>query len=56
MDWGILFEPDGGIILVTDTIFQDDVAASAILDRLLHHSYSFFIQGKSFRMKNLLNN
>jgi DNA replication protein DnaC len=35
-------------------IFQDDVVASAILDRLLHHSYPFFIQGKSFRMKNLL--
>lgn len=33
-------------------IFQDDVVASAILDRLLHHSYPFFIQGKSFRMKN----
>jgi len=36
-------------------IFQDDVVASAILDRLLHHSYPFLIQGKSFRMKNLLN-
>ena len=32
-------------------IFNDDVVASAILDRLLHHSYSFFIQGKSFRLK-----
>lgn len=39
------FEEWGGI-------FQDDVVASAILDRLLHHSYPFFIQGKSFRMKN----
>lgn len=37
-------------------IFQDDVVASAILDRLLHHSYPFFIQGKSFRMKNILKN
>jgi DNA replication protein DnaC len=35
-------------------IFQDDIVASAILDRLLHHSYPFFIQGKSFRMKELL--
>lgn len=35
-------------------IFQDDVVASAILDRLLHHCYPFFIQGKSFRMKNLI--
>lgn len=36
------------------SIFQDDVVASAILDRLLHHSYPFFIQGKSFRMKDIL--
>jgi len=35
-------------------IFQDDIVASAILDRLLHHSYPFFIQGQSFRMKELL--
>jgi DNA replication protein DnaC len=35
-------------------IFQDDIVAAAILDRLLHHSYPFFIQGKSFRMKELL--
>ncbi len=43
------FEEWGGI-------FQDDVVAAAILDRLLHHSYPFFIQGKSFRMKNLMQN
>lgn len=35
-------------------IFQDDIVASAILDRLLHHSYPFFIEGPSFRMKELL--
>ena len=34
-------------------IFVDDVVAAAILDRLLHHSYPFFIQGRSFRMKNI---
>ena len=34
-------------------IFADDVVASAILDRLLHHSYPFLINGKSFRMKNV---
>jgi DNA replication protein DnaC len=34
-------------------IFVDDVVASAILDRLLHHSYPFLINGKSFRMKNV---
>lgn len=35
-------------------IFNDDVVASAIIDRLLHHCFPFFINGKSFRMKNLL--
>ncbi|OVE79848.1 AAA family ATPase [bacterium I07] len=34
-------------------IFQDDVVAAAILDRLLHHSYTFYIQGNSYRMKNI---
>lgn len=37
-------------------IFADDVVAAAIIDRLLHHCYPFFINGKSYRMKNLLNN
>ena len=37
-------------------IFVDEVVASAIIDRLLHHSYPFFINGKSYRMKNLLKN
>jgi DNA replication protein DnaC len=32
-------------------VFQDDVIAAAILDRLLHHSYIFTIIGKSFRLK-----
>jgi len=35
-------------------IFDDDVVASAILDRLLHHCYTFLIQGKSFRIKNFI--
>ncbi len=35
-------------------IFNDDVVAAAILDRLLHHSYPFLINGKSFRMKNII--
>lgn len=34
-------------------IFGDEVVATAILDRLLHHSYPFLIQGKSYRMKEL---
>ena len=34
-------------------IFSDDVVAAAILDRLLHHSYHFLINGKSYRMKQI---
>ncbi|MBT8762470.1 IS21-like element helper ATPase IstB [Desulfohalobiaceae bacterium Ax17] len=34
-------------------IFGDEVVAAAILDRLLHHSYPFLIQGKSYRVKEL---
>jgi len=37
-------------------IFNDDIVASAILDRLLHHSYPFLINGKSFRLKNISHN
>jgi DNA replication protein DnaC len=37
-------------------IFTDDVVASAIIDRLLHHCYPFFINGKSFRMKKFIEN
>ena len=35
-------------------IFNDDTVASAILDRLLHHSYPFLINGKSFRLKSMI--
>jgi DNA replication protein DnaC len=35
-------------------IFKDEVVAAAILDRLLHHCYPFFIQGKSYRMRQLM--
>jgi DNA replication protein DnaC len=34
-------------------IFGDEVVATAILDRLLHHSYPFLIQGKSYRVRGL---
>ncbi len=34
-------------------IFGDDVIATAILDRLLHHSHPFLINGPSWRMKDL---
>lgn len=37
-------------------IFQDEIVAGAILDRLLHHSYPFLINGKSFRLKGIAKN
>jgi DNA replication protein DnaC len=50
----------GSIIITTNKpleqwgeIFNDDIVASAILDRLLHHCYPFFINGNSFRLKNM---
>ena len=53
----------GSIIITTNKpfeewgeIFNDDIVASAILDRLLHHSYPFLINGKSFRLKNISKN
>jgi DNA replication protein DnaC len=53
-----------GSILITSNkpfeewgdIFKDDVVAAAIIDRLLHHCYPFFIQGKSYRVKNMSKN
>lgn len=35
-------------------IFKDPVIANAILDRLLHHSIVFSINGKSYRTKDIL--
>ena len=35
-------------------IFGDIVLANAILDRLLHHSHVFVINGKSYRTKDIL--
>ena len=35
-------------------IFGDAVLANAILDRLLHHSHIFIINGKSYRTKDIL--
>jgi DNA replication protein DnaC len=32
-------------------VFGDDVLAAAILDRLLHHSHTLFIQGDSYRLR-----
>jgi DNA replication protein DnaC len=48
----------GSIIITTNqpvtqwgTVFGDDVTASALLDRLLHHSHTLTIQGDSFRLR-----
>lgn len=32
-------------------MFDDEVLAAAILDRLLHHSHTLMIQGESYRLK-----
>ncbi|MCF8242022.1 MAG: ATP-binding protein [Melioribacteraceae bacterium] len=53
----------GSVIITTNKpfeewgeVFNDDVVATAVLDRLLHHSYPFLINGKSFRLKNIVKN
>lgn len=33
------------------TVFGDEVLAAAILDRLLHHSYTLLVQGESYRLR-----
>ncbi|MGL5042394.1 MAG: ATP-binding protein, partial [Culicoidibacterales bacterium] len=35
------------------TIFDDVVLAQAIVDRLVHHSHIFNINGKSYRLRDL---
>ncbi|RZD18255.1 MAG: hypothetical protein EVG15_07060 [Candidatus Acididesulfobacter diazotrophicus] len=53
----------GSIIITTNrpfeewaNIFGDAVLASAILDRVIHHSIVFKITGNSYRMKELIKN
>jgi DNA replication protein DnaC len=48
----------GSIILNTNrpfeewgSLFKDNIVATAILDRLLHHSHVFYFTGKSYRLK-----
>jgi DNA replication protein DnaC len=33
------------------SVFGDDIIAAAILDRLLHHSHTFMVQGESYRRR-----
>jgi len=35
-------------------IFEDNVVASAIIDRLVHHAGIFYINGSSYRVKDKL--
>ena len=35
-------------------VFEDEVLATALLDRLLHHAEVMAINGKSYRMKDRL--
>lgn len=51
----------GSIILTSNynfdewgKVFDDNVVASAIIDRLVHHSKIFLINGSSYRLKNKL--
>jgi DNA replication protein DnaC len=48
----------GSMIITTNqqvtqwgTVFGDDIIAAALLDRMLHHSYTLFIQGESYRLR-----
>ena len=48
----------GSILITTNqavaswgAVFGDDVIAAALLDRLLHHSHTLFIQGESYRLR-----
>lgn len=51
----------GAIILTSNysfedwgQVFQDNVVAAAIIDRLVHHAKIFYINGSSYRLKNKL--
>ncbi len=53
----------GSIILTSNysveewgKVFQDDVVATAIIDRIVHHARIFYINGASYRLKNKLKN
>lgn len=51
----------GAIILTSNynfdewgKVFEDNIVASAIIDRLVHHASIFYIAGSSYRLKNKL--
>jgi len=52
----------GAIIITTNRVFRDwpqifnndSTLTSALLDRLLHHTEAVVVEGKSYRMKNVI--
>ena len=44
-------EMRGSVRTQRGTVFGDEVLAAAILDRLLHHSFTLKIQGENYRLK-----
>jgi len=50
----IIITSNKSIIIEWGEYLADPVLASALLDRLLHHSYVINIRGKSYRIKDRL--
>jgi DNA replication protein DnaC len=48
---GSLLITTNQVVTQWGTVFGDEVLAAAILDRLLHHSYTLMIQGESYRLR-----
>ena len=48
---GSLLITTNQVVMQWGTVFGDEVLAAAILDRLLHHSYTLMIQGESYRLR-----
>jgi DNA replication protein DnaC len=54
----------GSVIITTNRAFKDwpaifnndSTLTSALLDRVLHHAQTLIIEGKSFRMKDVIDN
>src|SRR5574339_573912 len=48
---GSLLITTNQVVTQWGAVFGDEVLAAAILDRLLHHSFTLMIQGESYRLK-----
>mgnify|MGYP003353868740 CR=1 FL=1 len=53
LQWGYFSKPPGiaALISLSTALFGDSVVATAILDRLLHHSHVITIRGDSYRLR-----